>query len=102
MNDRTWVTGPVRMSMSVFAPKLERSLLEYVGGVMDALDGSHGPEFTYLPIVYQDDCQVVLADLHHVQSDDMRYELEIGFLGDEDDERQLPNIPIQRPGSAGR
>lgn len=25
----------------------------------------------------------VLADLHHVQRDDMRYELEIGFLGDE-------------------
>lgn len=49
------------------------------------MDGSHGPEFTYLPIVYQDDCQVVLGELHHVRSDEARYELEIRFLGSEDD-----------------
>jgi hypothetical protein len=68
--------------MRILAPALERDLLDYVGGVMDALDGSHGPGFTYLPIVYQDDCQVVLGDFHHVRSDETRYELELGFLGE--------------------
>jgi hypothetical protein len=104
MNGRAWVTGPVGLTMWVFAPKLERGLAEYVDGVTDALDGSHGPEFTYLPSVYQDDCQVVMLALHHVQSDNVKYELEIRLLGadDENGERELPNKPLQRAGSAAR
>lgn len=55
---------------------------------IDALDGSHGPGFTYLPIVYQDGCQVVLGDSHHVGSQKVRYEIEISFLGAEANVRQ--------------
>ncbi|HBQ38253.1 MAG TPA: hypothetical protein DD714_04510 [Candidatus Omnitrophica bacterium] len=69
---------------------------------MDTLDSSHAPEFTYLPIVYQDDCQVVLGEFHHIWSDDVRYEIEPSRLGDEAERREseLPNNPL--PGSAGR
>jgi hypothetical protein len=90
--------------MWVFAPTLERDLLAYVGGVMDTLDGSHGSEFTYLPIVYQDDCQIVLGDVHHVRSGEMKYEMQLSFLDAADDsgERELPNNPLQGTGSAGR
>mgnify|MGYP001590459126 CR=1 FL=1 len=104
MAGRAWVTGPVGLAMWVFAPSLDRDLLEYVGGVMDTLDGSHGPEFTYLPIVCQDDCQVVLGEFHHVRSDEVRYEMQLSFLGAEAEGREgeLPNNPLQRTGSAGR
>jgi hypothetical protein len=65
---------------------------------MDTLDGSHGTAFTYLPIVYQDDCQVVLGEFHHVQSDELRYEVVLRFLGAEgrEVEKPLPNKPLQR------
>ena len=71
----------------------------YVSGVMDTLDGSHGPGFTYLPIVYQDDCQVVLGEFHYIQSDETRYEVLLTFLGSDGDEpERLPNRPLERPG----
>ena len=90
--------------MWVFAPSLDRDLLQYVGGVMDTLDGSHGPEFTYLPIIYQDDCQVVLGEFHHVRSDEVRYEMQLSFLGAEAEgrESELPNNPLQRTPARGR
>ena len=33
-------------------------LVDYLGDVMDTVDGSHGTHLTYLPIAYNDDCQV--------------------------------------------
>ena len=74
-------------------------MLDYVSGVMDALDGSHGPGFTYLPIVYQDDCQVVLGEFHHVTSEETKYEVVLTFLESNSVERsRLPNKRLERPG----
>ena len=60
MAGRAWYRGPVLLDVEVWVRELEanRTLLDYVGGVMDTLDGGHGPHFTYLPIVYEDDAQV--------------------------------------------
>lgn len=52
-----------------------------MGGIADTLDGSHGCEFTYLPIVYQDDCQVVESESKFIVSNETRYVLEVIFLG---------------------
>jgi hypothetical protein len=88
--------------MWLFAPTLERDLLDYVGGVMDALDGSHGQGFTYLPIVYQDDGQVVLGDYHHVRSGETRYEVELRFMETEVRAKGFSSNALQGPGSGGR
>jgi hypothetical protein len=50
---------------------------------MDTLDGSHGPSFTYLPIVYQDDCQVAESSCRYVFAPSASYDLEIAFLSRE-------------------
>ena len=62
----------VGLDLDVHAPNLEpgRALVDYVGGVMDTLDWSHGTHFTYLPIVYNDDCQVCDASSGFHQSQD--------------------------------
>lgn len=76
--------GPVRLNFIFYAPKLERRLLDYIGGVMDTLDGSHGMSFTYLPIVYQDDCQIVGTEkARYTVSKKTRYLVEIIFLSSE-------------------
>ncbi len=80
MNGRECYSGPVAMEFCLHAPRLERPLLDYVAGIEDTLDGSHGPNFTYLPIVYQDDCQI--CDLHSqfIESSDTFYTVRITFL----------------------
>lgn len=82
MSERKWFDGAVKMTVTIFSKPLARSLIEYVGGIMDTLDGSHGSNFTYLPIVYQDDCQVSLGKYKFVESDEERYTVEIIFLGE--------------------
>ena len=80
MNGRAWYDGPVKIEFTLFAPQLEYSLNDFFGGITDTLDGSHGFTFTYLPVVYQDDCQVAVAQSHFVESTDIFYELRITFL----------------------
>lgn len=81
MNGRKWYDGPVELKLVVRSKFLKRPMLDYVGGVMDTLDGSHGPSFTYLPIVYQDDCQVSdIASSHFVRCDMQSYTVEVLFL----------------------
>lgn len=60
MAGRACYRGAIRLDFEMRAPEFEanRSLVDYTGGIMDTLDGSHGLSFTYLPIVYEDDCQV--------------------------------------------
>jgi hypothetical protein len=62
---RAWVFGPVALNLTLFGPRSKDgpSKAEYLGGVMDTLDGSSGLTFTYLPIVFEDDCQVVETQL---------------------------------------
>lgn len=81
MAGRRWYDGPVRMEFTLYAPKLDKRLLDYVAGVEDTLDGSHGCEFTYLPIVYQDDCQICSIEYRFVEAEEVRYVVEVVFLG---------------------
>jgi hypothetical protein len=80
MAGRAWSHGAIGLWLELFAPTLDRALVDYCGGVMDTLDGSHGPEFTYLPIVYNDDCQVCESRSQFHQSEDTRYVVRIEFL----------------------
>ena len=49
---------------------------------MDSLDGSHGVKFTYLPIVYEDDCQVAAGHNRFIKDESVWYEVTITFLED--------------------
>ncbi len=81
MRGQKWYDGPIEMNLEIYAPKLEekKGLNDYIGGVMDTLDGSHGQYFTYLPVVYQDDCQVALGSHTFIESSEIYYILEIVF-----------------------
>lgn len=81
MAARRWYDGPVALEIVLFAPAREpgRTMNDYLGGVMDTLDGSHGFTFTYLPIVFQDDCQVWSSSTLFKESQDARYTLQAKF-----------------------
>lgn len=93
MAGRTWWHGAIGLDLEIHAPDMEprRALLDYVGGVMDSLDGSHGPHFTYLPIAYNDDCQVCKGKSSLHSSEDAWYSVRIRFLA---------NMPPQPTGCA--
>jgi len=55
---------------------------DYLGGIMDTLDGSHGEPFTYLPICFQDDCQVISVRWEVADSQEPYYELIVRFDSD--------------------
>lgn len=73
----------VLLNFEMHAPEYEsgRNLLDYVSGIMDTLDGSHGRNFTYLPICYEDDCQVAGGKQLFVIDNTTWYEIRIVFLG---------------------
>jgi len=79
MDGRAWCFGPIKLDLTIHAPKLHpnRGLVDYMGGVEDTLDGSSGFTFTYLPIVFEDDCQVCDSAARFVESDDEFYEIEL-------------------------
>ena len=82
MDGRAPFRGAVGLDLSMHAPDFEKnkSMLDYVGGVMHSLDGSHGAEFTYLPIVYEDDCQVTTSQSRFIKDESVWYEVTITFL----------------------
>ena len=82
MAGRAPYLGALRMDFVMYATELEknRTLTDYMGGIMDTLDGSHGVEFTYLPIVYEDDCQVCDGETKFKQNSKTYYEITIRFL----------------------
>ena len=81
MAGRAWYDGPVEMEFTLYAPasSMDDGLTMYAAGIEDTLDGSHGPTFTYLPVVYQDDCQISSMRLRYVESSESRYKLRIPF-----------------------
>jgi hypothetical protein len=84
MAGRKWYEGAIRLDFLYFAPE-HGSLIgshDYLGGILDTLDGSHGPSFIYLPVVYLDDCQVVEISLRREVAPAEGYEIAIEFLGD--------------------
>jgi hypothetical protein len=82
MSGRAPFRGAVSLDLSMHAPDFEKSktLVDFVGGVMDSLDGSHGVKFTYLPIVYEDDCQVAAGQSRFTKDESEWYEVTITFL----------------------
>ncbi len=82
MSGRAPYRRAVGLDLVMHAPKFEknRTLLDYMGGIMDTLDGSHGYTFTYLPVVYEDDCQVADGRSRFHPSTSEFYELIIRFL----------------------
>jgi hypothetical protein len=97
MGGRAAFRGAVALDLHMHAPGFERNMvfLDYVAGIMDSLGGSHGEVFTYLPIVYEDDCQVVLGSSTLTKSDDQFYELLITFLDDDPEAEQRINERIR-------
>lgn len=94
MRGRAWYRGPVQLDVTIYGPSLprNRTLLDYAGGVMDTLDGSHGPTFTYLPIVYEDDCQVVGGRHRFIESSSETYAVLIVFLADGETEPRRGDV----------
>ena len=82
MCGRAWYFGAIRMDFALFAPGFERGLilLDYAAGIEDTLDGGHGPGFTYLPIIYQDDCQICDGVHRLVRARRTHYTVAIEFL----------------------
>lgn len=92
MGGRQWFLGAVGLELLMFGPERHHWLVanEYLGGIMDTLDGSHGTHFTYLPIVYQDDSQVALTSTKFQMAPEHRYTLDVSFL----------QAPVYKTGSA--
>jgi hypothetical protein len=84
MAGRAWYFGPVGLDLVLYAPALppKRTVLDYVGGVMDTLDGSSGCSFTFLPVVYEDDCQIAIGNMRFVESSSVHYTLKLAFLAE--------------------
>lgn len=82
MKGRAWTHSLVQILFELYAPNLEsgRNIVDYLSGIMDTLDGSHGDCFTYLPIIYNDDSQVVESIGKLVQSKEVWYKLKVCIL----------------------
>lgn len=82
MAGRQWFSGAVGLKLVINHPShLHWEILnQYLGGIMDTLDGSHGAHFTYLPIAYQDDAQVAFTSKSYQIASESSYSLEISFL----------------------
>jgi hypothetical protein len=82
MAGRAWVFGAVKLRLTIFGPDAERRrpIFDHLAGVSDTLDGSTGQTFTYLPIVFEDDCQIVDSGVEWVDSTTIRYKVEVTIL----------------------
>ena len=81
MSGRRWYDGPIALDFVLRAPQLPpKKLTDYLSGIFDTLDGSHGPSFTYLPVLYNDDSQVCECKVGFEQATDVSYVVRCGFL----------------------
>jgi hypothetical protein len=68
MRGTKWSDGAMALRLNDVRSESEKGTIlidyHYQGGVFDTLDASHGFEFTYLPLILQDDCQIVRAESH--------------------------------------
>ena len=81
MAGRAWCFGSVELRLDLYSARREddAGLQAYASGIMDALGGSTGRTFTFLPIVYQDDCQVTSIHSRWFLSAEERYVVEVRF-----------------------
>ena len=84
MAGRAWYAGPVRLDLCIWAAELDRNrtLKDYISGIMDTLDGSHGYHFTHLPVVFEDGSQVVRYDCRRMATGALRYAIRCSFIAD--------------------
>ena len=70
------------MDFIFYAPQLEekKELLDYVAGIEDTLDGSSGCDFTYLPVIFEDDCQICAGHNRFVKGNEVKYYLRIKIM----------------------
>lgn len=82
MAGRAPYRGAIQIDFKMYNHKFEsrKTLIDYLAGIEDTLDGSHGMNFTYLPIVFEDDCQVCSGYSKLIKSEKVCYELTITFL----------------------
>jgi hypothetical protein len=82
MDGRAWVFGKVTLELTVRSGARDGTwqLVDYVSGIMDTLGGSSGLTFTFLPIVYEDDCQVDGFRSCWEESQNSSYSLRVQFL----------------------
>jgi hypothetical protein len=82
MNGRAWSHAPIRMDFTLYAQGLEkkRKLLDYAAGIEDTLDGSSGYTFTYLPVVFEDDCQICSGHSRLIASNETKYRVRFEIM----------------------
>jgi hypothetical protein len=82
MSGRAWYFGAIGMDLTIRAPRLPKKLrlVDYAAGIQDTVDGSHGFGFTYLPVVFEDDCQVCDGRSVWKQAEEERYTVVFEFL----------------------
>ena len=82
MAGRAWSFRPVELHLVVRSPDEMNfyGLNDYLGGIMDTLDGSSGYTFTYLPIAFEDDSQVTGCTMNWQYASGIDYSLKVVFL----------------------
>lgn len=80
MGKRKYHEGPVSISMRYIRAQGEKSISDYISGICDTLDGSHGFTFHWPPIVFLDDCQVEKIAIKQEVGKKDEYFLEIDLL----------------------
>jgi len=82
MNGRACYMGAVALDLVVYGPELHKgpNISDYAAGVEDTIDGSSGGTFTYLPILMQDDSQIVSLSMRYAKAEEARYCLLVKFL----------------------
>ena len=83
MDGRAWTSQQIRLHTRITAPAALRerhTALGFVSGIMDSLDGSHGRSFTFLPVVYEDDCLVNGFCVQWTDHSNPAYEIDVEFL----------------------
>lgn len=82
MFGRAWYRASVRLDLEVECPAEARSRLitDFMSGIMDTVGDSHGSTFTYLPILFEDDCQVDKLSCSYLESPDIGYRVKCIFM----------------------
>lgn len=79
MAGRAWVFAPVELELTVRCPEASErhSLTDFLAGVMDTLDGSSGCTFTFLPIIFEDDSQVIASRIQWEEAPQCSYSVAV-------------------------
>ena len=83
MAGRAWSFDAIELTLILHGnpDNFDKTACDYISGIMDTLDGSSGQTFTFLPIVYEDDCQVYSGGFKILNSESQKYEVFIKFGG---------------------